>query len=169
LKMLDEAGVSSVVYDRSIVRGLDYYTDIVFEVVNTDPENPRPMFGGGRYDGLVEMFGVESLPVVGFGMGDVTLLHFLEGNKLIPDLTREVDAVAILVGDVFEKAQPLLAKLRAKQNIAVDMTGRKMDKKIQSAEKAGATEVIFIGEEEIKSGQVKVKNLSTGQETTKKL
>ncbi len=169
LKLLADGGVSNAVFDVSIMRGFDYYTDIVFEVFDNNPENNRSMFGGGRYDGLVGEFGVEPVPTVGFGMGDVTLQNFLESHKLLPELKSEVEAVAVLIGDVYEAAQPLLAKLRQKQNLAVDMTTRKLDKKIQSAAKAGASEVIFIGETEIKDNKVRIKNLSSGEEREEKV
>ncbi len=70
--------------DPALSRGFDYYTDTVFEVFDTNPENNRALFGGGRYDNLLEMFGVEPLPTVGFGMGDVTMRDFLETHNLLP-------------------------------------------------------------------------------------
>ena len=78
---LKSQGVN-VVLDVHLMRGFDYYTDIVFEVFDTNPENKRSLFGGGRYDNLLEMFGVEPLPTVGFGMGDITIRDFLETHKL---------------------------------------------------------------------------------------
>jgi histidyl-tRNA synthetase len=71
-----------VVVKHTLVRGFDYYTGMVFEVFDTNPENKRSLFGGGRYDNLLEMFGVEPVPTVGFGMGDVTIRDFLETHKL---------------------------------------------------------------------------------------
>lgn len=165
LELLKTAGVTSAVYDRSVVRGLEYYTDIVFEVFDTSPENARAMFGGGRYDGLVGMFGVEPLGGVGFGMGDVTLQRFLESNNLLPKLAVETQAVAVLIGDVYEPAQKILAELRSKGlNVAVDASSRKLDAKIKAAAKAGVPFALFIGEQELKSGQLKLKNLATGEE-----
>ena len=69
-------------FSPSVTRGFDYYTDIVFEVFDTDPENNRSLFGGGRYDNLLQIFGVEPVPAVGFGMGDVTIRDFLETHNL---------------------------------------------------------------------------------------
>ena len=167
LDLLKASGVSNSYYEPAVVRGLAYYTDIVFEIFSTDPENPRAMLGGGRYDGLVSAFGVDAVPTVGFGMGDVTLQHFLEGNNLLPDLTSETQIAAILIGDVYEPAQKVLAELRGKGiNVAVDATDRKLDAKIKSADKSGTPYVLFIGEQELKSGQFKLKNLTTGQEKT---
>jgi histidyl-tRNA synthetase len=74
----------TAVFDRTLTRGFDYYTGIVFEVFDANPENHRSLFGGGRYDNLLELFGVEPLPTVGFGMGDVTMRDFLITHKLLP-------------------------------------------------------------------------------------
>lgn len=72
----------NVKFDANIVRGFDYYTEMVFEVFDTNPENRRSLFGGGRYDNLLEIFGVEPVPCVGFGMGDITIRDFLETHSL---------------------------------------------------------------------------------------
>ncbi|MEK7096184.1 MAG: histidine--tRNA ligase [Patescibacteria group bacterium] len=165
MKLLGESGVDSAGFDFSVIRGMDYYDDIIFEVFDTSPENNRSMFGGGRYDGLVGLFGVEPLPTVGFGMGDVTLQNFLELHKLLPELEPEVDATVILIGEVYEKAQPVLAELReAGLNLAVDATERKLDAKIKNAAKAGMPGVIFLGEEELSNKTFKVKHLGSGKE-----
>ncbi len=165
LKLLEENGVHNAVFDPTIMRGFDYYTNIVFEVFDTSPENNRAMFGGGRYDGLVGEFGVEPLPTVGFGMGDVTLQNFLEGHKLLPNLPSEVDAAVILIGDVYKAAQKTLAMLRKEGlKIAVDSTGRKLDAQIRSAAKAGYPYAIFIGLQELQSQRFKLKDLASGQE-----
>ncbi len=97
--MLQASMVSNVKFDITLMRGFDYYTDIVFEVTDTNPENNRSMFGGGRYDGLVGLFGVEPVPTVGFGMGDVTLQNFLESHQLLPELRSQTDVYVVLVGD----------------------------------------------------------------------
>ena len=77
-------GMTNVVFDPSVVRGFLYYTGLVFEVFDTNPENPRALMGGGRYDGLMSLFGVDALPAVGFALGDVTLLDFLRSHNLLP-------------------------------------------------------------------------------------
>ncbi len=164
-KMLTASGVTADVFDPSVMRGLDYYTDIVFEVYDNNPNNNRAMFGGGRYDGLVAAFGVDPVPTVGFGMGDVTLQNFLEGHKLLPKLMSETDAVVILIGDVYEPVQKVLAQLRQKGlRLALDATGRKLDAQIKSAVKSGTPYVIFIGEAELKSGKFKLRDLQKGSE-----
>jgi len=166
--MLAEARITNAVFDITLMRGFDYYTDMVFEVFDTDPENNRAMYGGGRYDGLVAAFGVDPVPTVGFAMGDVTLQNFLESHELLPKLHTETDAYVVLIGDnMYEKAQTVLAELRAMGlNVAVDSTGRKMDKQIKTAVKKGIHYAIFIGEAELASGQFKLRNLADSTEET---
>ncbi|KKT12874.1 MAG: Histidyl-tRNA synthetase [Parcubacteria group bacterium GW2011_GWC1_43_30] len=82
LDLLEKKGIKNARFNQKIVRGFDYYTGIVFEVFDTNPDNPRSLFGGGRYDNLLEIFDVDPIPAVGFGMGDITLRDFLETHKL---------------------------------------------------------------------------------------
>jgi histidyl-tRNA synthetase len=165
ITMLNNQGVKNVVFDITLMRGFDYYTNIVFEVFDTHPDNNRSMFGGGRYDGLVGAFGVDPVPTVGFGMGDVTLQNFLETHNLLPTVHPETDVAVILIGDVYAQAQPALKTMRDEGvRIAVDATPRKLDAKIKAAAKAGYPFVMFVGEDEIKSERFKLKNLVTGEE-----
>ena len=105
------------------------------------------------------------MPTVGFAVGDVTLQNFLKSHNLLPNLGPEAAAVAILVGDVYQKSQETLARLReAGVKVAVDPTGRKLDSKIKSAVKSGARFVIFVGEKELDSGQFTLRDLNSGGE-----
>jgi histidyl-tRNA synthetase len=163
--ILSDAGITNVAFDPTLMRGFDYYTDIVFEVFDNHPDNNRSMLGGGRYDGLVGLFGVEPVPTVGFGFGDVTLANFLELHHLLPPLHTETDAYVILLGDVFSAAQRPIAEFRkAGLDLAVDVSGRKIGAQFQTAEKKGIHYVLIIGENEINSGIYTVKNLHTGEE-----
>ncbi len=165
LHMLSESGVSNAHFDASLMRGFDYYTGIVFEVFDIHPGNNRSMFGGGRYDGLVGLFGVEPVPTVGFGMGDVTLQDFLTTHELLPELRSETDVYVILIGDVYARAQHAIQELRGQGlNIAVDATGRKFDTQIKSATKKNIHYVIFIGERELDEEMFVLKNILTGEE-----
>lgn len=74
----------NAMFDADLARGQTYYTGVVFELFDTSPENPRALCGGGRYDNLLELFDVEPVPAIGFGMGDVTIKDFLETHKLGP-------------------------------------------------------------------------------------
>lgn len=82
-------------FDPTIVRGLAYYTGLVFEAFDHNPENNRAMFGGGRYDNLLELFGKHS-PAVGVGVGDLTWHEFLEGWNLYPDFSAQKAKVGIM-------------------------------------------------------------------------
>lgn len=166
--LLQASHVTNCVFDITLMRGFDYYTDMVFEVFDSDPENNRAMFGGGRYDGLVGMFGVEPVPTVGFALGDATLQNFLESHELVPKLHSETDAYVVLIGEnTYEKAQSVLTELRKMGvNVAVDTTGRKLDKQIKTAVKKGVRYAIFIGESELASEQFKLRNLIDGTEET---
>lgn len=164
-RLFAKTGILNAEFDITLARGFDYYTDIVFEVHDTAPENNRSMFGGGRYDGLVGMFGVEPVPTVGFGMGDVTIKDFIVTHKLLPKVRTDVDVCVLLVNDVYAESQELLTDLReAGVKVAVDSSGRKIDKQLKSAVKAGYPYVLFVGEQELASGQYKLKNLESGQE-----
>ncbi|HEX9153573.1 MAG TPA: His/Gly/Thr/Pro-type tRNA ligase C-terminal domain-containing protein, partial [Candidatus Saccharimonadales bacterium] len=149
----------------TVMRGFDYYTGIVFEIFDNDPDNNRAMMGGGRYDGLVGLFGVDPVPTVGFGWGDVTLQNFLEGHDLMPNLRPDTDVYVVLIGDVYGQAQRVINELREMGlNVAVDLTGRKPDKQIKTAVKKGVTYAMFIGEKELKEEMYEVRNLTTGIE-----
>lgn len=164
---LANIGVSNAIFDATLMRGFDYYTDIVFEVNDTNPDNARSMFGGGRYDGLVGLFGVEPVPTVGFGMGDAVLVEFLRGHDLLPRLTAETDVYVTLVGDVQARAGTAVAKLREMGlNVAVDLSGRDLGKQIKAADKKGIEYVLVIGQQELDSEQFKLKHLPTGNEET---
>lgn len=78
----------NVVFDTEFVRGQTYYTGMVFEIYDANPENNRSIAGGGRYDNLLELFGVEPVPIVGFAMGDITLRDFLETHGLPTNASR---------------------------------------------------------------------------------
>jgi histidyl-tRNA synthetase len=165
IQLLEKSGITNAKFEPTVMRGFDYYTDIVFEVFDTNPENSRSMFGGGRYDGLVGLFGVEPVPTVGFAMGDVTLINFLETHDLLPELHPETDVYAIFIGDVWERAQRIVDVLRDEGlNVAVDFTNRKLDKQIRIADKKGIHYVILIGEKELSDDQYTLRHLGTGAE-----
>ena len=165
MTVLHKSGVTNAVFDPTVMRGFDYYTGIVFEIADTDPENNRSMFGGGRYDGLVGLFGVEPVPTVGFGVGDVTLANFLQSHDLLPELKPETDAYVILVGDLHDEVQRPIHELREMGlNLAVDFSGRKIGDQIKTAVKKGIRFALILGEKELADTQYTLKNLDTGTE-----
>jgi histidyl-tRNA synthetase len=167
LEQLTAAGITNAGFDGTLMRGFDYYTGIVFEVFDTDPDNNRSMLGGGRYDGLVGLFGVAPVPTVGFGWGDVTLENFLRSHRLLPDLKAETAVYVVLIGDVQAAAQPVIAELRATGlNVAVDLSGKKIGDQLKTADKKGIASALIVGETEIQTGQFQLKNLKTGTDQT---
>ena len=163
MDVLKEARITNAQFDPTIMRGFDYYTGIVFEVFDEDPENNRAMMGGGRYDGLVGLFGVEPVPTAGFGLGDVTFENFLRGHNLMPNLRPETDVYVVLIGDVYSEAQKAIAELREMElNVTVDISGKSADKQIKSAVKKGINYAVFIGKKELADEQFEIKNLLTG-------
>lgn len=165
MNLVSEQGMTNAEYDVTLMRGFDYYTDMVFEVFDTHPDNNRSMYGGGRYDGLSEMFGVEPIPVVGFAMGDMTLANFLELHELLPTSRPETEVYVALIGDVYEPASKVATELRKMGlNVAIDGTGRQLDKQIKAAVKLSIPYVMFVGNQELSSGQYKLKYLKTGVE-----
>lgn len=164
---IKDAGIESAIYDPSIVRGFDYYTDVVFEVYDKNPDNNRAMFGGGRYDGLVAMFGVEPLPTIGFGVGDVTFQNFLEANNLVPKLKPSTDVCVIAIGSAKKEAYNILNMLRKSSiNTSYDFTDRKIDKKIKSVVKQNIKYALFVGEKELQSKSYVLKNLENSDEAS---
>lgn len=165
LTRLSLGQIVNATFDITLMRGFDYYTGIVFEVFDNDPENRRALMGGGRYDGLVGLFGVEPLDSVGFGLGDVGLENFLKTHDLLPSLKPETEAYVVLIGDIYESAQKVIADLREMGlNLAVDLSNRKPDKQVKAADKKGINYCIFIGDKELADEQYTLKNLSTGEE-----
>ena len=163
---LAQAGVRNVLFDASLMRGLDYYTGTVFEVFDTHPDNNRALFGGGRYDGLVSLFDVEPLPTVGMGLGATTMQNFLEVHKLVPQDISTTDVYLVVIGEsALRGAKWLARELRAEGvRVEVDITGRKLDKQLRSALKKHIPYLVFVGEAELQSGHYKIKNTATAQE-----
>lgn len=165
LEACESMGIRNIEFDVSLMRGFDYYTDIVFEVFDNDPENNRSMFGGGRYDGLVAQFGVDPVPTIGFGMGDVTFKDFLETHNLVPKLKSSNDITVLVRDESLEGAYKVARELREiGVNVAVDFSGRKIDKQIKSAVKSGVKYLLFVDSTDIKEEIFTLKNLATDKE-----
>lgn len=170
LKLCDTLGISNVKFDITLVRGLDYYTGFVFEVFDTDPENNRSMFGGGRYDGLVGLFGVEPLPTIGFAVSDVVLMEFLAAHKLVPTVRTETEVYVISIGETYEHALGVASSLREMGvNTVFDITKRKTEKQLKSAIKKEIPYVLFVGEQEAEEERYKLRNIATSTEETHSL
>lgn len=167
MTILENLGVESAEFDATLMRGLDYYTGIVFEVVDTHPDNRRSLFGGGRYDGLVGLFGAEPISAVGFAPGGTMMENFLEVHGLLPEYESKTNVYIALIGessDVVSGAMKLADNLRGLGvNVELDVAGRKLDKQIKTATKKGIEFVIFVGQDDLDSGVYSIKNINTGE------
>ncbi len=164
-------GVKNIYFDPTLMRGFDYYTGIVFEVFDTDPENNRSVFGGGRYDELMDIFGAKKIPSVGFGAGDVTTKDFLEKHNLIPSFKPNTHIYICTTKNEFKYEAIIIAqKIREMGiNTAVDLTEKKIGDQIKNADKNKVPFIIVLGDDEINSAIYTLKNLSTGEEKKVKL
>lgn len=165
IEKLNKLGISNIVFEPYLVRGFDYYTGTVFEMYDTNPKNPRALFGGGRYDDLVGIFGVEKVSGVGFGWGDVTTKDFLETHGLLPEYHPPIDLYICHLEGYLDQANELASDLRKQgMNVAVDLSDRQVSKQVKTADKEKIPYVLVVGEEEVKSGKYKVKNFKESKE-----
>ena len=159
------AGVTSIVFDATLMRGLDYYTGTVFEVYDTHPDNNRSLFGGGRYDGLVGMFGAEPISAVGMAPGNSMIENFLAVHGLLPVYSPKTDVYMVVIDDAYQKATTLASALRmAGVSVEVDISHRKFDKQLKVGLKKGIRYLLFVGSKDDET--FSLKDTTTGEETS---
>ena len=147
--------------NKLLVRGLDYYNRTVFEIKSNNLGSQNAVCGGGRYDSLVRNLGGEDTPAVGWAMGMERL------NSLLPEVEAE-KLDAYVVSNFPKEAFMLAEKLRAEgKSVEFDLTNKKFIKQLEKASKV-ANFALILGEDEIKSGTVSVKNLATSEQNTVK-
>lgn len=165
-RLLDWYGLGDFVcFDARLVRGLAYYTDMVFEVWERSGEL-RAVCGGGRYDDLLESLGGVDLPAVGFGMGDVVLGELLRERGLTPG---DPDPVEDFVVYVSERERPLAMRLvRALREggraVTFDLSGRGVGRQFRAADQMNARRVFVLGPDEVERGVVTVRSMESGDE-----
>lgn len=162
----NERGITNVVFDPTIARGFLYYTGLIFEVFDTNKENPRALLGGGRYDGLVALFGGEQIPAVGFAIGMETLIDFLTTHDLLPSAS---SAPTLYIGVPSEgdyaKAQAFADTLRREGVSVIVHSGTKsLGDQIKDAVRRGVSFFAAYGETEESNGTLKVKRLADASE-----
>ncbi|HEY0965075.1 MAG TPA: histidine--tRNA ligase [Candidatus Saccharimonadales bacterium] len=165
-ELIEDAGIKNALFDVTLMRGLDYYTGTVFEFFDNDPENNRSLFGGGRYDGLVGLFGAEPISAVGMAPGLTTTEIFLRAHNLLPEFSSTTELYMIVLGEEsLDSAISLARKWRAEGlAVEVDITNRKIDKQIKTAVKKHVPFMLFIGESELKSDTFTLKNIASSEE-----
>jgi histidyl-tRNA synthetase len=151
--------------DLRIVRGLAYYTGIVFELFDRK-RDLRAICGGGRYDRLLELVGGEDLPAVGFGMGDVVLGEILAAEAVLPDLARSLDYFIVVVsGEQRREALRIAHALRERgSSVAYALKEQGVTKQLKTAGREGAREVLIVGPDELARGCVVAREMASGRE-----
>lgn len=165
--LLDAAGVKYQVNPR-LVRGLDYYSNTVFEWVTTKLGAQGTVCAGGRYDGLVEQLGGRPTPAVGCGMGLERLVLLLEAMQAIPESIANVaDVYMVAVGDVQVRALQLAESLRSELpylRLTTHLGGGSLKSQMKKADKSGAHLALILGENEVARGEVGIKTLRVESE-----
>lgn len=167
LKQLGVAQYCSV--DLTVVRGLDYYTGLVFEIKKRGEQGRTTLLGGGRYDNLVsDMNSRMAIPGVGFAISDTVLMSYLAEKKVTPTLNPKPSTVLVTVfsGDTATNSIALTTKLR-NARIATEIypeLDKKLDKQLKYADRNNIPFVVIIGPEEIKKDVVKLKSLKTKEQ-----
>jgi len=167
LHRLQARGITNYIFQPSLVRGFDYYTGVVFEIFDTNPENNRAMLGGGRYDRLLETFDAEATSAVGFGMGDVTLYDFLASRDCIPEYHSNADLALCLADNNARDAMNSLARhLRQTHylHVRTDISGKKLTQQIKDADRSSIPFIICIGNQELQTNKYTLKHLASGVE-----
>ncbi|MGN0455832.1 MAG: histidine--tRNA ligase [Acutalibacteraceae bacterium] len=163
-RLLDNAGVKYVVNPK-IVRGLDYYTRTVFEFVTNSLGAQGTVCGGGRYDGLIEELGGQSLPSLGFALGIERLLALLDAEGVEIPKPDECGLYIAVMGDSAQaKAFDLLGQVRSCSiHAETDIVGRSLRAQMKYADKIGAKFSLVLGDNEIAENKAELKNMETGE------
>ena len=155
-------------FNPALARGFDYYTGMVFEVFDTNPLNNRAMFGGGRYDNLVDMFSNEKMSAVGCAPGDATARLFLESWGLLSEqklVTQKNERyyLPILESGLEFNASEIAVQLRSQgKAVIMGLSTDTLSKALSIANKNAYDYVVIFGAEEQKLGQYKIKNMRSG-------
>ena len=172
-KLINEAGISDYCsFSSSVVRGLDYYTGVVYEVFDTGKENIRAIFGGGRYDDLLSLFSDEQLSGIGFGMGVLMLSLFLKTYDLIPDFVGEQDNTDVIyIASINEKVAKYtikIADLIREEEIPcfIDYRFKNLKNQLSKANELGVLITIIVGPQEISQNKIIIRNMVTNEQKT---
>ncbi len=165
--LLEEIEITNIKFCPYIVRGLDYYTGTVMEMFDIGGDkNPRALFGGGRYDNLLEIFGEEKLPAFGLGWGDITTLDYLKTYNLLPTYTPNTKLfITLMDKEYIEESFKIASFLREKGiNTEVQLEEIKLSKQLDYANKKSIPWVLIMGEEEKEKDKVILKNMKTSEQ-----
>ncbi len=167
LDAADEAGAGDFcTLSLETARGLDYYTGVVFECFDTTGEVSRAVFGGGRYDDLIEGFGGQPTPAVGVGIGHATLSLLCQRAGVWPDESLETDYYVLQAGDTRAEVADIARGLRALGHaVETDLADRGFGGQLSYADGINAETVVIVGERDLDDGVVTVKDMASGDQT----
>lgn len=163
---LESYGVAEMCrLNLSIVRGLAYYTGLVFEAFDSEGEL-RALFGGGRYNDLVGLFGDREVPAVGFAFGYSTTRELLKKEDRWPVAEQDLDVYVLTVSEsVREEAREITAKMRTQGlSVETDLVGKSFGDQLSLADELGANRTVIVGERDLEKGNVTIKHMDSGKE-----
>ncbi len=175
-RLLSEVEISDYcTFSSGTVRGLDYYTGIIYEVFDTGKENIRSIFGGGRYDDLLSLFSDEKITGTGFGMGILMLSLFLKTYNLIPEEVREKDYtdtiyIASINEEVFIYSFKIAEVVRNEEiPCLIDYRFKNLKNQLSRANELGVLITLIVGPQEVEKNEVTIRNMKTEDQKTIKL
>jgi len=146
-------------------RGLDYYTGVVFECFDSTGEVSRSVFGGGRYDDLIEGFGGQPTPAVGFAPGYATLSLLCQRAGVWPEEELTTDYYVLQVGDTRDVAADIARELRGRGHVVEsDVAGRSFGAQLDYADSINAETVVIVGEQDLEDDNVTLKDMDSGEQ-----
>ena len=151
----------------TLVRGLDYYTHTVFEIVPPEAEGSQvTVLAGGRYDGLIEQIGGPPTPGIGFGMGIERMSHHLREQGLVPESSGTIDVLIAALGDGAEVSASRIAGDLRRRGVAATMSfgGRSLKAQLRQANRSGARFAVIAGERDLAEQRVTIRDLSTSEQ-----
>ncbi|SET02107.1 histidine--tRNA ligase [Natrinema hispanicum] len=147
-------------------RGLDYYTGVVFECFDSTGEVSRSIFGGGRYDDLIESFGGQPTPAVGVAPGHATLSLLLQRAGVWPEEEVTTDYYVLQIGDTRAEAARIVRDLRNRGHVVeTDVAGRSFGAQLNYADSINAETVVIAGEQDLENDEVTIKDMESGDQT----
>ncbi len=166
METVNQAGFGEYLkFDISIVRGLSYYTGVIFELKDVQ-KGHRSLCGGGRYDSLLSTYGGDTIPAVGFGFGDIPITDMLSDLKRLPELSRHLDFMVVPFS-AQEKGMALSISNNLRQQgarVECDYSLKKIKRVLQRADELNAHKVVLLFPEELAKGEVVVRDMKTRQQ-----
>ncbi len=168
LAAVDDLGVGEFCdISLTTARGLDYYTGVVFECFDATGEVSRSVFGGGRYDNLIESFGGQPTPAVGVAPGLAPLSLLCQRAGVWPTEELTTDYYILTVGDTRSVATRIARELRVSKNtVEIDIADRSFGAQMGYADSINAETVIIVGERDLENDEITIKDMNSGDQTT---